>query len=395
MSRRQRSRKVWWLPLAGAFGLGGLLFLCIFAVAAAVLGASLTGCQNGPEPAAASQAGPAPSAYALQSIPPRRLALYQHAGQRFDIDWTFLASIGTQECSGTCAGDNGSGCAGPMQIAFKRGSACSPGNEPTLWERYAVSAHPGHAPNINDPADAIYTAARILREDKGAPPTGGSYTQYRQAACNYYGACSYANVAYADEVMARAVQYGFTGKGAPQATSPQLGQPVTTSQCSASAIAPEAASASAIVKVAESQLGEGEQPPGSNCTKYGPCEEWCSLFASWVWMKAGVPIRGPTVLYGYSGSLYTWAAEHGGRVLPATARPSPGDAVFFGKGPAESVHVGLVSRVLRDGRIETIDGNNSENKVGRAGPFQPSQMTIAGEPIYGYVQPPAPNSKKA
>ena len=35
--------------------------------------------------------------------------------------------------------------------------------------------NPGRPPSINDPADAIYTAARILREDMGAPPTGGSY----------------------------------------------------------------------------------------------------------------------------------------------------------------------------------------------------------------------------
>ncbi|MGN6373372.1 MAG: CHAP domain-containing protein [Solirubrobacteraceae bacterium] len=391
------SKRKLFLWLAAGAGSTGVALAVIFGVAVAVLGASFTDCQPGDEPAGVST-GPTPSAYALQNIPPERLRLYEQAGQRFEIDWSFLASIGAQECgNGNCAGVNSAGCAGPMQIAYVRGSACSPGSGPTLWERYAVSAHPGHPPDINDPADAIYTAARILRQDKGAPPTGGSYTEYRQAACHYYGACGDSTVAYADEVMARAVQYGFTGNGAPQATSPQLGQPVTASQsqCDASAIAPEGASASAILKVAESQIGEGEQPPGSNCTRYGPCEEWCSLFASWVWMKAGVPIPGPTVLYGYSGSLYRWAAEHGGRILPANARPSPGDAVFFGKGPAESVHVGLVSRVLRDGRIETIDGNNSENKVGRAGPFQPSRMTIAGEPIYGYAQPPAPNSKKA
>ena len=251
----------------------------------------------------ANQSGPPPSAYALQSIPSARLTIYEQAGQRFNIDWTFLASIGTQECdTGDCAGDNGFGCAGPMQIAFKRGTPCSPGSEPTLWERYAVSTHPGQPANINDPADAVYTAARILREDKGAPPIGGSYAQYHQAACNYYGSCSYI-VAYADEVMARAVQYGFNGTGAPAATSPQLAQPVTTgqAQCSASTIAPEAASAQAIVKIAESQVGQGEHPAGSNCTMYGPCEEWCSLFAAWVWQHARAPLPGPTSLYGYSG----------------------------------------------------------------------------------------------
>jgi hypothetical protein len=393
MRERPKSKTGLWLWLAGTFGFSGLLFLCIFAAAAAVLGASFTGCTDSTEPAAASQPGPAPSAYALQSIPPARLRIYQQAGQRFDIDWSFLASIGSQECdNGNCAGDNGFGCAGPMQIAFKRGSPCSPGNEPTLWERFAVSAHPGRAPDINDPADAIYTAARILRQDKGAPPIGGTYAQYRQAACNYYGACSDSTVAYADEVMARAVQYGFTGSGAPAATNPQLGQPVTVAQgqCSASTIAPEAASAPAIVKVAESQVGQGEHPPGSECTIYGsPCEEWCSLFASWVWQHAGVPLPGPTSLYGYSGALYEWARDHGGHVLSASARPAPGDAVFYGTGPTESAHVGIVVRVLSDGQIETVEGNYA-GKVSRVGPFPPGHPIGERAGIYGYAQPPAP-----
>jgi hypothetical protein len=394
--QRRRRRTGLWLSLAGTFGIGGLLFLAIVAVAAAVLGASFTGCQNGAEPAAASQAGPQPSAYALQSIPPGRLSLYERAGQQFNIDWSFLASIGTQECSGTCAGDNGFGCAGPMQIAFKRGSPCSPGNEPTLWERYAVSAHPGQPPSINDPADAIYTAARILRQDKGAPPIGGSYAQYHQAACNYYGACADSAAAYADEVMARAAQYGFTGRGAPAPTSTPLAEPVSAGQgqCSASVIAPEAASAPEIVKIAERQVGQGEHPPGSERTIYGPPEEWCSLFAAWVWQHAGVPLPGSTALYGYSGALYTWIAEHGGHVLPPSARPSPGDAVFYGNGPSESAHVGIVVRVLPNGQIETVEGNYA-GQVSRVGPFPPSHPIGERAGIYGYAQPPAPNARKA
>jgi hypothetical protein len=377
---------LWWL-LAASGGAGAVL-LVTFAIAVAVLGASFTGCQPAGEPALAAT-GPAPSAYALQNIPPERLRLYEQAGTKFDIDWSFLASIGAQECDNqTCAGDNGSGCAGPMQIAYKPNTPCSPGNEPTLWERYAVSAHPGQAPDINNPADAIYTAARILREDKGAPPTGGSYAQYRQAACNYYGACSSGSVAYADEVMARAVQYGFTGTGSPTPTNAELAQPTPSTGCSASTFFPGAASSSRIVRVAESQLGQGEHPEGSNCTKYGPCEEWCSLFAAWVWQHAGVPLPGSTATYAYSGSLYTWVKEHGGKVLPPTAQPSPGDAIFYGTGPSDSAHVGIVASVLPDGQVTTIEGNYA-NRVTRVGPFQPSHPAGEAAPVYGYAQPPA------
>lgn len=378
-----------WLALGS--GSTGFTLVAIFGAAVAVLGASFVGCQPGDEPASAST-GPAPSAYALQSIPPERLRLYEQAGTRFDIDWSFLASIGTQECGNeNCTGVNSAGCAGPMQIAYVRGSACSPGPGPTLWERYAVSTHPGQPANVNDPADAIYTAARILREDMGAPPTGGSYAEYRQAACHYYGACGDSAVAYADEVMARAVQYGFTGTGSPAATNEPLARPVRSGGCSPSVFTPGAASSSEIVRVAESQIGQGEQPPGSNCTKYGPCEEWCSLFVAWVWQHAGVPLPGPAALYGYSGSLYTWAKEHGGKVLPPTVRPSPGDAIFYGSGPSNSAHVGLVAQVLPDGEIVTVEGNYG-NRVAVVGPFQSARATSAGEtaPVYGYAQPPSP-----
>lgn len=383
----------WWSLGAGFFST--LLFLAtIFGIFLATFGGSFTGCDEKSLPATVNgPAGPHPSAYALQSIPPERLRLYEQAGRRYDIDWSFLASIGAQECNnGTCAGTNEAGCAGPMQIAYVRGSECSLGSGPTLWERYGVSIHRGQPPDINDPGDATFTAARILKEDMGAPATGGSYSEYREAACHYYGACGNATVAYAAEVMARAVQYGFDGAGSPAPSSPPLAQPPTegiADTCNTSFFSEGAeAGSTAIVKLAESQIGQGEHPEGSNCTKYGPCEEWCSLFVSWVWQHAGSALPGVPGDYGYSGALYRWVEEHHGRVLPATARPSPGDAVFYGSGPGHSVHVAIVSHVLTDGRIETIDGNNDENKVGTAGPFLPTEATVRNTHIYGYAEPP-------
>ena len=121
-------------------GVGGVVFVVVAALAGslmAVLGAELA-CVGGSGGGAA--AAPATRA-AKRDIPPARLRLYQQAGRRFDVDWTFLASIGTQECgSGTCAEINSSGCGGPMQIAVVRESACSPGPGPTIWETYGVDA---------------------------------------------------------------------------------------------------------------------------------------------------------------------------------------------------------------------------------------------------------------
>ncbi len=205
MSRRGKGSAL--LAMGGLSGSAAVIVVTT-ATVMAVFGSGF-GCLGG----ATALAGPA-SAVAKREIPPRRLALYQAAGRRFDIDWTFVASIGTQECgTGTCAQVYPSGCGGPMQIAIVRESACSPGPGPTIWETYRVD---GDGDGRTDPfnlADSIFTAARLMRVVMHAPPAGGSYAAYRQAACSYYGACADSLVDYADEVMRRAVSYGFGTAG--------------------------------------------------------------------------------------------------------------------------------------------------------------------------------------
>ena len=382
-------RRRWWIAL-GPSGLGALLVVtAILGFVIAIAGGGL-GCLGG----GSSGPGPAPSGAAVSDIPPAYLRLYEQAGQRFDIDWAFLASIGAQESDhGRAPGTftvNYAGAAGPMQICVR-----SCGEE---WQRWAVDGDGDGTKSVMDPADAIFTAARILREEKGAPPTGGGYQAYSRAACRYYGACADAAANYADEVMARAVQYGFHGQGSPLPTNPPQAQPVAASgggACGGTAAAGPA-DANAIVRVARSQLGVHEQPDGSNCTRYGPCEAWCSLFLAWVWQRAGVRLPGGTAPYGYSGSIYTYVRSNGGTVLPATARPAPGDAVFYGSGPSGAVHAGLVEQVLPDGSITTIEGN-FDNRVAHNGPFRPAAAAASGEPgpIFGYAQPPSTKGRTA
>lgn len=149
------------------------------------------------------------------------------------------------------------------------------------------------------------------------------------------------------------------------------------------------AGASSIVSVANSQVGTGELPPGSGCTPYGRCEEWCALFATWVWAQAGVPI--PSMAS--TSAVYEWARVHG-RILSPASLPAPGDALFFGSGPASSLHMGIVTAVLADGRIVEVDGNYA-HRVSRVGPYRPGQAaaTTPGQggsepgPIYAYAQP--------
>ena len=400
MSRRQSRASL--LALA-AGGVAAVVVAVLVGTVMAILGANVV-CLGG---GGSAQASP-PSRAAVKAIPPERLRIYQQAGQRFDVDWAFLASIGYQECGhGACAHVYPSGCGGPMQIAIVRESACSPGSGPTIWERFHVDAD-GHGANPFDPADAIFTAARMMRPVFGL--AGDSYAAYRQTACNYYGACGDSVANYADEVMARAVEYGFRGKGSPAPVNAAAAEPAPPGGGSACGASTSGASANEIVRIAESQLGTTESPLGSNCNPYGPCVEWCSLFVAWVWEKAGVPLRGGTAPYAYSGSIYEWAQAHeggfpgqtapgeppfssaepnGARVLPPSATPAPGDAVLYGSGPTESDHIGIVERVFPNGEITTIDGNFGD-RVARAGPFLPSQATQAGmpAPIFGYAQPP-------
>jgi hypothetical protein len=382
-------------------------FMALFGASATCLGAGAAHAAGHPI------AGPEPTKDALREIPPHFLKIYREAGTAFDISWPFLASIGYQECghgTGGCYVVNPSGCAGPMEMAYVRGSACSPDpSVPTIWERFRTDGDGDGKTSIFDPADAVFTAAKLLRKADGAPPAGGPYSGYHQAACNYYGACGDAVADYADEVMARAVEYGFGHEagagdeagGTEVVVSLPPGQERTGgrhrhrrmpipqgSACRAPAtLTSGGASGDGIVRVARSQLGVKESPLGSNCTKYGPCVEWCGLFVAWVWQHAGVEMAGGTTPYAYSGSFYDWVKEHGGRDLPPTATPSPGDAVMFGTA-AHMDHVGIVESVFA-GMIVTIDGNFSD-QVSRVGPFYPAKARAEGEPagIYAYAEPP-------
>jgi len=79
-------------------------------------------------------------------------------------------------------------------------------------------------------------------------------------------------------------------------------------------VTPGSSAANAMVQIAESQVGQSEQPPGSND---GPAismyrtatsgaaagEPWCAYFASWVARQAGEPIGSSGQGLGYVGDI--------------------------------------------------------------------------------------------
>jgi hypothetical protein len=138
-----------------------------------------------------------------------------------------------------------------------------------------------------------------------------------------------------------------------------------------------------IVAAAESQIGESEQPPGSNegpaiaayrAATAGamPGEPWCAYFASWAARQAGEPLGPAGEGLGSVGEIWSWA-QSSGRAIPngPGVVPQPGDLIVFG-----DEHVGIVRGVLPDGRIATIEGN-FENKV--------SANTRSASEATGYV----------
>jgi hypothetical protein len=122
----------------------------------------------------------------------------------------------------------------------------------------------------------------------------------------------------------------------------------------------------AIVAAASAEVGQAEQPPGSNdsprIAQYraatagnpGP-GPWCAYFVSWASRQAGVPLGDHGEGFGSVDALYAWA-QRTGRAQPAGSGyvPKPGDLIVFNQ------HIGIVENVLPGGQIQTIEGNSSD-----------------------------------
>jgi hypothetical protein len=122
----------------------------------------------------------------------------------------------------------------------------------------------------------------------------------------------------------------------------------------------------AIVAAAAGEVGQAEQPPGSNdsprIAQYraatagapGP-GPWCAYFVSWACKQAGVPVGDHGQGFGSVDALYSWA-QHAGRAQSVGSGyvPKPGDLIVFNQ------HIGIVENVLPGGQIQTIEGNSSD-----------------------------------
>lgn len=116
---------------------------------------------------------------------------------------------------------------------------------------------------------------------------------------------------------------------------------------------------------AQGQIGQAEQPPGSND---GPAiagyrsavagaqagQPWCAYFVSWAAAQAGSPLGDSGQGIGWVDGIKDWA-QRNGKLLPAGAPPQAGDVILYG-----GRHVGIVETVAADGSMTTVEGNEGD-----------------------------------
>jgi hypothetical protein len=147
--------------------------------------------------------------------------IYATAQRTFGVNWLLIASIHRQESAFSTAPSTYRGlnfahcCGGPMQFNVTNGGTDVPSTWDLVADSYLYGARPARYdhmtarhPSIYDDFDAIMAAAHLLSADGAEYALNDSAWR---AAYDYYGHDA-TGVAYADEVLARAIgwsQHGF------------------------------------------------------------------------------------------------------------------------------------------------------------------------------------------
>jgi CHAP domain len=232
-----------------------------------------------------------------------------------------------------------------------------------------VSTGGTEAPSTSEPGGAQSSFASALEQaSAGYAPVTESAAQSSEAPPGAAGALLASNTPRPPAAAGSTGLLAYpAGTGSPAMAS--LDDPMAAPALSPLQAAGQESPGARIVAIAESQLGQAEQPPGSNespaIAQYRsatagaiPGAPWCAYFASWVARQAGEPIGEGGQGAGAVSGVWSWAQGTGRAIAngPGVV-PKPGDLIVFG-----DEHVGIVRDVLPDGQIQTIEGNY-ENKV--------------------------------
>ncbi len=326
--------------VTGSAGLGVALILLLFFLMIPMLMVGGTSLLFGGSGGAGNCSGsanqppvtqPGVSSQGQNSIPQNYLAIYRKAGLQYNIPWTILAGIGTEESDngqstlpGVRSGQNGFGAAGPMQIGIGGASSNTWGGAPIHAASLQVAgvATDGNGDgiaNVYDPADAIPGAAKYLVAHGAPGNMAGAIFAYNHAGW------------YVTAVENFAAQYATGGFTVAQVNP---GPSAATTGCNpgnsvlAALTTPNAAVATAI-RFAQAQIGKPYLWGGT-----GPDSFDCSGLVLMAYRAAGIT------------NMPRTAAEqfHWGPAVPVNA-VSPGDLVFFAGADGTAVdpgHVGLV-----------------------------------------------------
>jgi cell wall-associated NlpC family hydrolase len=311
----------------------GLLAPVILAVLALVLTVPLLAATAGMSALTAATATCPPggavqqqASAAANSIPKNYLTLFQQAGSQYGISWAVLAAIGKVESDdGLNDGPSSAGALGPMQFM------------PATWAEY------GQGGNIEDPADAIPAAARLL-------VAAGAQTNLPAAIFAYNHSADYVT-----EVLGWARTYttgGYSVSNTAQAA------------CALSEVAQAPSELAAqIITYAMAQIGK---PYVWDAT--GPTGFDCSGLIYAAYRSVGIIL--PRTTFGM------WdLAPH----IPE-GQERPGDLVFFNTGPDTGPnHPGHVGLVISKGQMIVANCTT-------CGPVATSSY-VGNPTLVGFVRP--------
>lgn len=117
--------------------------------------------------------------------------------------------------------------------------------------------------------------------------------------------------------------------------------------------------------------------PGESATL---AEPWCADFASWVWQQAGVPFGKDGQGEDWTVAMIATAKKNNSYHERGSYEPKPGDLVMIDWGRGQDVdHVAVVTEV-KDGKVHTIGGNESDSIKEASYPIGDSRMM-------GYITP--------
>src|SRR4051812_49247156 len=168
---------------------------------------------------------------------------------------------------------------------------------------------------------------------------------------------------------------------APGTTAGALGATATAATATATAATP----GQRALQFAQAEVGQAEQPPGSNdspriaeyrtATAGSGIGPWCSYFVSWAAKQAGAPLGEAGQGFGGVSAVASWA-QRTGRWNPAASGtpPQAGDLIVWG-----GQHIGIVESVDADGKIHTVEGNSSNMVTRRT-------HDASGDGATGYVR---------